>query len=738
MPAAAAVSASAGPSPAAAAAQLAGSALVSGALILALVQACAAGAPLTKLLKITAGVHLAVATLDVAASILGRSPSSLLWRWSDHVGDVVQLAGSSVAPVAVILAGAASVFQARTYLDALGHEVDRAHGGSIDPDFDLEAPAARAHAVHKPANSSGPARPVFCLAPWIPSARALAATTALVAAAVIVAHGMTALVVLAPMVHTAATPSGTLVAAFTAAYTVASLAAVVLTHGVILSHRLALFVRAAAARTAAGERTPCGSPARVAPHDRVHRVSQHQSPMQYQHQDSAAAALMATQAATPAEGSSARDLDAGNPHRVRFSVEDEEEQAAQGRGRHGLGHDTSDVIAAIPDATHFNIDLDASARSSWTFVDTLQGDNMSDKDFGDDALVDQHAMVPMGPLACVSVCLHKIAVGTALIAMVVASGLAAKAWWCAGPVATTISNDVMLALGLCRVAWTVLAILAVLAWTSATIVPALHDTILRQDMALGVPVRVRTYIPRGHEHAPALHLDELAEVRSIETTYLHHLQAQQQQQQHSSYPKSIASARRTALFSSSMTDLRRLAALTRRSMLISSPPPPPAPRLATARTGARTASMMTTATFSTAVAPPSSPVLATSPAVAPLLSHRAQPRGQVPAITSTLPPPPPVPPVGFHSDVPAKATPPLAPMAAPIAAPTAPANPAPTPSTPVTGTGAPSKSVVRVAAPFRYRTPFLMAGAAVQGMHEGDSNDSSESANAASLPRGPA
>ncbi|KNE59873.1 hypothetical protein AMAG_18431 [Allomyces macrogynus ATCC 38327] len=74
-------------------------------------------------------------------------------------------------------------------------------------------------------------------------------------------------------------------------------------------------------------------------------------------------------------------------------------------------------------------------------------------------------------------------------------------------------------------------------------------------------------------------------------------------------------------------------------------------------------------------------------------------------------------------------------MAAPVVVPTAPANPAPTPTTAATGTGAPSKSVVRVAAPFRYRTPFLMAGAAVQDMHEGDSGDS---ANAASMPRGPA
>ncbi|KAJ3365428.1 hypothetical protein GGF32_009286 [Allomyces javanicus] len=716
---------------------LAGSALVSGALILALAQARAAGAPLTKLLKITAGVHLAVATVDMVASVVGRSPSALPWRWSDHVGDVAQLASTAVAPVAVILAGAVSAIQARTYLEALGHEVDRVNGGAADSDLDLEAPTS-AHAVHKPANSAVPARPSCRLTSWIPSARALAATTAVVAAAVIAAHVMTALVALAPMVHTAATPSGTMAAAFTAAYAVASLTAVVLTHGVILSHRLAWFVRAAAARAAAGERTPCGSPARVAPH----RVSQQQQQQrQYQHQDSAAAALMATQVATPAEGSSARELDAGNAHRVRFSVEDEEEQTAQDRARHNLDHNTADVIAAIPDATHFSIDLDASARSSWTVVDTLQGDNMSDKDFGDDALIDQHAMVPIGPLACVSVCLHKMAVGTALVAMVVASGLAAKAWWCASPIATTTSTDVMLALGLCRVAWTVLAILAILAWTSATIVPALHDTILRQDMALGAPLRVRTYIPRGHEHAPALHLDELAEVRSIETTYLHHLQAQQQhQQQHSSYPKSIASARRTALFSSSMTDLRRLAVLTRRSILISSPPPPPAPRLATARTGARTASMMTTATFSTVVAPPSSPVLATSPAVAPLLSHRVQPRGPAPAVTSTLPPPPPVPVIVIHDNVPVKATPPLAPMTAPTVAPAA--TPAPitttatsapaTTAAPASGNGAPSKSVVRVAAPFRYRTPFLMAGAAVQGMHEGDSDGAN-----ASLTKGP-
>ncbi|KNE59872.1 hypothetical protein AMAG_05325 [Allomyces macrogynus ATCC 38327] len=558
----AAASASAGPSPAVGAAQLAGSTLVSGALILALVQARAAGAPLTKLLKITAGVHLAVASFDVVASIVGRSPSSLQWRWSDHVGDVAQLASTAAAPVAVILASAASAIQARTYLDALGHEVDRAHGASIaDPDLDLEVPATRMHAaIHKPANSSVPARPACRLAPWIPSARALAATTAVVAAAVIAAHGLTALVSLAPMVHTAATPSGTLVAAFTAGYTVASLTAVVLTHGVILSHRLAWFVRAAAARAAAGElSTPCGSPARVAPHDRVLRVSQHQLPMQYQHQDSAAAALMATQAATP------------------------------GRGQH------------------------------WTAVDTLQGDNMSDKDIGDDALIDQQAMVPMGPLACVSVCLHKMAVGTALIAMVVASCLAAKAWWCATPVATSTSTDVMLALGLCRVAWTVLAILAILAWTSATIVPALHDTILRQDMALGVPVRVRTYIPRGHEHAPALHLDELAEVRSIETTYLHHLQAQQQHQQQS-------------------------------------------------------------------------------------------------------------------SDVPAKATPPLAPMAAPVVVPTAPANPAPTPTTAATGTGAPSKSVVRVAAPFRWTAVDTLQG---DNMSDKDIGDDALIDQQAMVPMGP-
>ncbi|KNE55229.1 hypothetical protein AMAG_01143 [Allomyces macrogynus ATCC 38327] len=708
--AAAAVSASAGPSPAAAAALLAGSALVSGALILALVQARAAGAPLTKLLKITAGVHLTVTTLDVVISAVDRSAStmtpSLPWRWSDHARDVTKLASTTVTPVAVILAAAASVIQARTYLDALGHEVDRSHCAA-DPDLDFEAPT-RAHTVHKPANSSVPTRPACSLASWIPSSRALAATTAVVAAAVIAAYGMTALVVATPMVHTAATPSGTMVAAFTAVYTVASFTAVVLSHGVILSHRLAWFVRAAAARTAAGERTPCGSPARVAPHDRVHCVSQQQQQQQYLHQDSAAAALMATQAWTPADGSSARDLDAGNVHRVRFSGEDEEEQAAQDRARHGVDYNTADVIAAFPDATHFNADLDASARSSWTVVDTLQGDNMLDKDYVDGALIDQHAMVPMGPLACVSVCLHKMAVGTALVAMVVASGLAAKAWWCASPVATT-STDLLLALGLCHVAWTVLAILAILARTSATIVPALHDTILRQDMALGVPLRVRTYIPHGHEHAPALHLDELAEVRSIETTYLHHLQAQQQhQQQHSSYPKSIASARRTALFSSSMTDLRRLAPLTRPH---------------------------------TVVAPPLSPVLATSPAVAPLLSHRAIPRGSTPAVTPATPPPLPVPAVGIHCNVPAKATPPLAPMAAPtvaLAATPAPitttiANSAPTTTaTPATGTGAPPKSVVRVAAPFRYRTPFLMAGAAVQGMHEGASDDAN-----VSLSRGP-